>query len=386
MTPTERRLGRRTVLAMTGAGAAGLVAGCTSGSESSGDDESNSSEPSEPDEASAGPLTDYAYTAPPPVIDLHDQGYESTLRTVPARHELVAEESTGGPVTLEEVWAYEADDHEPSVPGPIYRVPEGETVELHYENTEHNHDHTIHVHAVDTSWHDDGSPDTTGHEMVHPGETGTYEITADVPGTHFYHCHVQTDTHLEMGMYGIFHVIPDEREEPDREYFLTIRDWDTRLHDQYAGGDADHDPADRQTDAYTINGRAAPTTFHPELGTPLIVEEGDRVRLHVVNAGYEAHPFHTHRHRFETVRKDGGLVPPDARHEEDVVLVGPAERYTLEFVADADPGLYPVHCHKVDHVTNEGNYPGGMLTSIVYESAMDTEEFAGVMGEAGFEE
>ena len=370
---------------MTGVGAAGLIAGCMGGGESN-DDESNSSDPAEPDEASTGPLTDYAYTAPPPVIDLHDQGYESTLRTVPARHELVAEESTGGPVTLEEVWAYEADDHEPSVPGPIYRVPEGETVELHYENTEHDHDHTIHVHAVDTSWHDDGSPDTTGHEMVHPGETGTYEITADVPGTHFYHCHVQTDTHLEMGMYGIFHVIPDDREEPDREYFLTIRDWDTRLHEQYAGGDADHDPGDRRTDAYTINGRAAPTTFHPELGTPLIVDEGERVRLHVVNAGYEAHPFHTHRHRFETVRKDGGRVPPEARHDEDVVLVGPAERYTLEFVADADPGLYPVHCHTVDHVTNEGTYPGGMLTSIVYESVMDTDEFAGVMDEAGFEE
>ncbi len=369
---------------MTGAGALATLAGCIGSSDE--DDEA----PSTPDESESGsgddgPLTDYDYTAPPPIVDLHEQGYESTLKTVPARHQLVADGAEGGPITLEEVWAFQADDHAPSVPGPIYRVPEGETVELTYENTEHNHDHTLHVHAVNKSWHDDGAPDTTGHEMVHPGESGIYTIEADVPGTHFYHCHVQTDTHLEMGMYGIFHVIPEDREKPDREYFLTIRDWDTRLHDQYAGGDSEYDPVDRRTDTYTINGRCAPTTFHPELGTPLIVEEGERVRLHVVNAGYDSHPFHTHRHRFQTVRKDGGRIDPVARHDEDVVTIGPAERYTIEFDADAEPGLYPVHCHKVDHVTNQGVYAGGMLTSIVYESAMETEEFAAVMDEAGFE-
>jgi FtsP/CotA-like multicopper oxidase with cupredoxin domain len=371
---------RRTVLSIAGAGAIGALAGCTA--DSSDDDEAESDDSSDDDD---GPLTDYEYTSPPQIVDLHEQGNEATLRTVPARHELVTEDAAGGPVTLEEVWAWQVDDLEPSVPGPVFRVPEGETVELHYENTGHEQPHTLHVHAVDKSWHDDGAPDTAGHQHISPGETETYTITADVPGTHFYHCHVQTDTHLEMGMYGIFHVIPADREEPDREYFLTIRDWDTRLHDQYAGGDSEHDSANRQSDAYTINGRGAPTTFHPELGTPLIVDEGETVHVHVVNAGYESHPFHTHRHRFQTIAKDGGTIPEAARHDEDVVSIGPAERYTLEFEADAEPGLYPVHCHKVNHVTNEGRYPGGMLTAIVYEDAMETEEFADVMDDAGYD-
>lgn len=381
---------------MAGTGALGALAGCVygvdgdeDGSNPTGEEENHSDEPADDtDDADdiEEPLTDHPYTAPPQIIDLADQGYESTLRTVPARHELVTEDAAGGPIELPEVWAWQADDLEPSVPGPVYRVPEGETVELHYENTEHNHNHTLHVHAVDTSWHDDGSPDTTGHLDIPPGESQTYTIHADVPGTHFYHCHVQTDTHLEMGMYGIFHVIPEDQEEVDREYFLTIRDWDTRLHRQYAGdSDASYSSGDRQSDAYTINGRAAPSTFHPELGSPLIVDEGETVRLHVVNAGYESHPFHTHRHRFQVVAKDGGKIPEAARHDEDVVTIGPAERYTLEFDADADPGLYPVHCHKVHHVTNDGNYPGGMLTSIVYEDAMDTDEFAHVMDDAGYE-
>lgn len=61
------------------------------------------------------------------------------------------------------------------------------------------------------------------------------------------------------------------------------------------------------------------------------------------------------------------------------------ERLTLEFEADSDPGIYPVHCHKVDHVTTDGRYPGGMATAIVYEEAMGSDEFAEVMDDAGFE-
>ncbi|GAB3041424.1 multicopper oxidase domain-containing protein [Natronobiforma cellulositropha] len=383
--PLDSGIDRRTVLKTAGVATVGALAGCLS--TSNGDDEpAGTAEQPDGDDDADEPLTDHPYTSPPEIVDLADQGFESTLRTVPARHELVTADAPSGPVVLPEVWAWQADDRDPSVPGPVYRVPEGETVELHYENTEHNHNHTLHVHAVDKSWHDDGAPDTAGHLDVSPGDSQTYTIHADVPGTHFYHCHVQTDTHLEMGMFGIFHVIPEDAEPVDREYFLTLRDWDTRLHRQYAGdADADYSSLDRRSDAYTINGRSAPSTFHPELGTPLLVDAGETVRLHVVNAGYESHPFHTHRHRFQVVAKDGGEIPEAARHDEDVVTIGPAERYTLEFEADADPGIYPAHCHKVHHVTNEGNYPGGMMTAIVYEEAMETEEFAHVMADAGYD-
>ncbi len=377
--PDRLEQNRRTFIKLAGASSVAALAGCLSNAREDADD---GEEKTDEDD---GPLTSYPYTAPPQVVNLHEQGYETTLKTVAARHELVTEEAAGGPVTFPEVWAFQADDREPSVPGPIYRVPEGETVELTYQN-DHDHPHTVHIHAVNKSWHDDGAPETSSHEHVTAGESHTYEIEADVPGTHFYHCHVQTDTHLEMGMYGIFHVIPEDREEPDREYFLTIRDWDTRLHEMQAGGDADYTTSDRDPDTYTVNGRSAPSTFHPELGSPLVVDEGETVRLHVVNAGYESHPFHTHRHRFEVVRKDGGRIPPKARHEEDVFNIGPAERYTIEFEADAEPGIYPAHCHKVDHVTTEDTYPGGMLTAVVYEEAMETEEFADVMEDAGFNE
>ncbi len=376
----DAALGRRTVLTMAGAGALGALAGCLSGTEDNPSDENDGEDG---DQADDGPLTDHPYTVAPAIVDLSEQGYETVLRTVPARHALVTEDAAGGPLVLPEVWAWQADDLEPSVPGPVYRVTEGETVELTYENSGHNRPHTVHVHAVGKSWKDDGAPVST-REYVGPDESHTYTLEADTPGTHVYHCHYQTHNHLDMGMYGIFRVDPAGYEPVDREYFFTVRDWDTRLHEREAGGDAEYDPVERSPNAYTLNGRSAPTTFNPEFGTPLIVSEGDTVRLHVTNNGYEMHPFHTHNHRFRVIEKDGGPIDKSVQHEEDVIQVGPAERYTLEFEADADPGIYPAHCHKVHHVTNEGRYPGGMATAIVYEQAMETEEFAEVMADAGF--
>ena len=379
---TNSALRRRTVLSIAGTGAIGALAGCLSGfssDDADADDPANDTDGEDADE----PLTDYEYTEPPQIVDLAEQDHKSTLRTVSARHQLVTDEAKGGPVELPEVWAWQADDLPPSVPGPIYRMQEGETFELTFEN-DHTHPHTVHVHAVGKSWKNDGAPVTTRTKVM-PDESETYVLEGDVPGTHFYHCHVQTHNHLDMGMYGIIRVDPEGYEEPDREYFLTLREWDSRLHEQTAGGDAEYDAGDRRPNFYTVNGRSAPSTFHPELGSPLIMSEGDTVRVHVVNAGYETHAFHTHGHRFTVVEEEGSPIPEAAQYEEDVVPIAPAERLTLEFEADAEPGLYPVHCHKVDHVTTDGRYPGGMATAIAYEEAMDSEEFADVMSDAGYE-
>jgi len=99
----------------------------------------------------------------------------------------------------------------------------------------------------------------------------------------------------------------------------------------------------------------------------LIVEEGDQVRIHFVNAGYESHAMHNHNHGFTVVEKDGGVIPEAARHREDVIPIAPAERKTIEFTADADPGVYALHCHKVNHAMNGDSYPGGMIGGMVYE-------------------
>ena len=323
-------------------------------------------------------------TSPPEVINVNDQGGSITLESMPARHDVHPLETMGGPVELPQVWAFAAEGGEPSVPGPSIRATEGTEMEITLDNSNGQRPHTLHFHGVNKTWENDGVPTTTGIQ-VGPGESHTYTIPANVPGTHLYHCHYQTNRHVEMGMYGILRVDPEGYEPADREYFLSVRDWDSRLPRQMAGEDVEYDPRNRRPDIFTINGKSAPRTLHPEHGSPLIVSEGDDVRLHFVNAGYMSHPLHIHNHRFQVTAKDGGRIPEAARHDQDIVNVAPAERYAIDFTADSDPGIYLMHCHKVNHVMNGNYYPGGMLTGLVYESVMDSDIFAQLMEYAGYE-
>jgi len=372
-------LTRREFLAASGSAGLVATAGCMGAPAASGSGQAAQ-------EAAAGTAaaSDLPTTGPPSVVDVDEQGGQVTIGTEPARHPVHPLDSMGGPVELPQVWAFRADDREPSVPGPILRTTEGEDMEVTLDNTDSNMPHTLHFHGVRKTWENDGVPSTTG-VTVKPGEKHTYEIPANVPGTHLYHCHFQTHRHIEMGMYGILRVDPEGYDPADREYFMTIRDWDSRLSRQFAGEDVAYDATDRKPDVFTVNGKSAPRTFHPEQGSPIIVEQGETVRVHWVNAGYMNHPMHIHNHRVQLVEKDGGTVPEAARHDMDITDVAPAERHVVEFEADADPGVYPVHCHKVNHVMNGSTYPGGMLTGLVYKEAMDTDIFRQLMTHAGYE-
>ncbi|MCK5356696.1 MAG: multicopper oxidase domain-containing protein, partial [Methyloprofundus sp.] len=93
-------------------------------------------------------------------------------------------------------------------PSPVIRVEQGDKVYITLENT-HYFPHTLHFHGVDhafktsTGGDNDGVP-VTGEKPVMPGSTRTYELQPRHAGTMLYHCHVQTDKHLMMGLNGMF--------------------------------------------------------------------------------------------------------------------------------------------------------------------------------------
>jgi FtsP/CotA-like multicopper oxidase with cupredoxin domain len=370
---------RREFVAATGGIGTAALAGCTA---PTGDESTRTA--SQTTRRQTNQQREFPTTSPPEVVDATEQNNRVVLKTQPAVHEAHPLETMGGPVELPRVWAFKTEDGDPSVPGPIIRTVEGEDIEVVLDNTEGRRAHTVHFHGSQTTWENDGVPTSTG-ITVPAGEKHTYQIPANVPGTHIYHCHFQTPRHIDMGMYGVFRVDPKGYEPADKEYFMTVKDWDSRLNRMMAGEDASYSPRTRNPDVFTINGKVAPRTLHPEDGSPLIVERGDTVRVHYVNAGYMSHPLHIHNHRFERVAKDGAPIPDAARHEMDVTNVAPAERHTIEFEANADPGIYLMHCHKVNHVMNGSFYPGGMLTGIVYKEAMDTNIFGQLMEYAGYE-
>src|SRR5690606_17317611 len=91
-----------------------------------------------------------------------------------------------------------------TVPGPIIRVREGDTVELRLTNAPGNiHPHSIDLHAVNGP-HGGGSA-----TQVLPGETKAFRFKALNPGLYIYHCATPyVPAHIANGMYGLILVEP----------------------------------------------------------------------------------------------------------------------------------------------------------------------------------
>ena len=185
---------------------------------------------------------------------------------------------------------------------------------------------------------------------------------------------IYAELQVPLGLYGA--LIIDPREPPavyDRDYVLLLAEWDTELTPAVASGAVSRGPGDRTlrggalgADLFVINGK-----LHGAI-PPLLVKEGERVLLRLIHAGAIPHPIHTHGHSFTIVATDGNPVPDGARWRKDTVLIGPAERYDLELLAD-NPGVWMVHCHIEHHMAN------GMMTTLWYEGYQPTGPAAGAM-------
>ena len=102
----------------------------------------------------------------------------------------------------------------------------------------------------------------------------------------------------------------------------------------------------------TINGKSAPAT------TPLIVKQGERVRIRLVNLGMDHHPIHIHGHQFYVTGTEGGRIPETAWYPGNTVLVGSAQARDIEF----DALCRPYHCNDygygeeaMKHINKEGS-------------------------------
>ncbi len=244
-----------------------------------------------------------------------------------------------------------------SVPGPTIRVRAGDTVELTFTN-DHTIPHTVHFHGRHGF-----QADQTGNHLlgdafvVDPGESETIRWVADPAGTFIYHCHFDTPTHMEMGMSGAFIVEDRYADKPDVEHVAVLDEW--ALGDLPAHGNM---PA---YDYFTISGKSFPLT------EPILANVGDRVRIHMVNAGYEFHAMHLHGYvpdAWEGVAGPAHAVPTDVRE------IAPGQSVVLDFLADRE-GVWLFHDHVVPRVTagTDGNsfgaYPRGMLTVLAVGQA-----------------
>ncbi|WP_163865748.1 multicopper oxidase family protein [Myxococcus eversor] len=309
-------------------------------------------------------------TLPPPSarVDLLLQKVKPRLEQGQAvwEYELVVSERKLRLVdgTYYKVWSFGG-----STPGPTLIAREGDRVRIRVVN-ETSNSHSLHSHGLWVPHRMDGAPhphppgagEHAGHggakaealpawaNPIPPGGSYTYDYIARPAGTHWYHCHVNTNEHLDRGMSGALIVLP-RLPEPrvDQDIVLLLDEWNR---DYAELGTPGHPKQMAGYDIFTFNGRSYPETesFQPRLG--------DVVRLRFINAGALMHSMHLHGHEFLVTHKDGQPLSEPALM--DTVSLGPGERVDVVFVAN-NPGDWPLHCHSSPHVTNAGKYPGGMM-------------------------
>jgi FtsP/CotA-like multicopper oxidase with cupredoxin domain len=240
------------------------------------------------------------------------------------------------------------------VPGPTIRVKPGEKVRIKVTN-KLDEPTSVHWHGIDVPFDQEGVAGLS-QKPIAPGATHTYAFTIpNTPGTFMYHTHVHADRQQALGLYGAF-IIEDPKEPAYAgEYLIQMGEW-------RVDADGTTQPA-MQMDGmlpthFTFNGKAFPSV------ETIKAKVGDRLLFRLLGTGQFIHPVHFHGAPFTISGTDGYPVPEPSRLKKDTVLIGPGERYDVEWTPTR-PGKWMVHCHINHHATNhDGGDHGGMMMII----------------------
>ena len=111
-----------------------------------------------------------------------------------------------------------------SIPGPVIRWREGDTVTLRVANRLADESTSIHWHGVVLPADMDGVPGLS-FRGIRPGETFTYQFDVRQAGTYWYHSH--SGFQEQRGIYGPLVIEPrgDDPIKSDREHVILLSDW-----------------------------------------------------------------------------------------------------------------------------------------------------------------
>ncbi|MFW5446799.1 MAG: multicopper oxidase domain-containing protein [Methylophagaceae bacterium] len=293
------------------------------------------------------------------------------------------------------------------MPSPAIRVEQGDRVRITLENS-HYLPHSLHLHGVDHPFQDENGEGNDGVPMISeamllPGESHTYDITPRHAGTMFYHCHVQPQSHILMGLNGLF-IIEENRpnnfvqtfnigsghvrhrsqaitEKFDREYDLHYQDVESKLGAIIQNNSTAREVAKqmnriykvhkRQPDYFMLNGKSFPHTIRDAL---VVVAPDEKIKLRVLNSGAEGISLHLHGHKPTITHLDGVPLDENAQITRDVVWLSSSQRADLTLDTTNDglhsygDGVWLAHDHAEKAVTSNGINPGGDVSMVVYEN------------------
>jgi FtsP/CotA-like multicopper oxidase with cupredoxin domain len=233
------------------------------------------------------------------------------------------------------LWGYNGQS-----PGPTIEVVEGDRVRIFVTNKLPEHT-SIHWHGQRLP---NGMDGVTGLNQpgIQPGKTFVYEFVAKRPGTFMYHPHADEMVQMAMGMMGFWVTHPKDRNfmKVDRDFVFLLNNFDIE-----AGAATPKVSTMADFNLFALNSRVFPGI------DPMVVRQGDRVRIRFGNLTMTNHPIHLHGHEFVVAGTDGGWTPPGSRWPEVTTDVAVGQMRAIEFDA-TDPGDWAFHCHKSHHTMN----------------------------------
>ena len=180
---------------------------------------------------------------------------------------------------------------------------------------------TIHWHGAHVPWEMDGV--AWKMDPVAPGETFTYSFPLTQPGTFWYHPHFDTDSQVDLGLYGML-VVEDEDDIPvDHELLLVFDSFEEAEHQEKT--EHTHIHGGTIVTTWLVNGEREPQVEFPA---------GSRVRVRMVNSsngGYLDLTWPGMRVIAGDQGRFGGTRTPDS-----LILV-PGERAEVEWRVGSEP-------------------------------------------------
>ncbi|SDU36425.1 copper resistance system multicopper oxidase [Geopseudomonas guangdongensis] len=268
-----------------------------------------------------------------------------------------------------------------SLPGPVLRWREGDTVTLRVRNRL-KEDTSIHWHGILLPANMDGVP---GFSFAGIAPDGMYEYTFKVKqsGTYWYHSH--SGFQEQQGVYGALVIDPREPEPfpYERDYVVLLSDWtdenparvlaklkkqadyynpqrrtlgdfidDVAVHgwrdafgERWAWAKMNMSPTDladvsATTYTYLLNGQA------PDGNWTALFQPGERVRLRLINASAMTYfDFRIPGLKLTVIAADGQPVEPV---EVDEIRLGVAETYDVIVTPDGRQDAYTLFAQSMD--------------------------------------
>ncbi len=278
-----------------------------------------------------------------------------------------------------------------SLPAPILRWKEGETVTLRVKNNL-AHDSSIHWHGMILPSHMDGVPGLS-FAGIKPGEVYEYQFDVKQSGTYWYHSH--SGFQEQTGVYGAIVIDPKENDPVayDRDHVVVLSDWTDETPERiYAklkkmshyynrrertAGDLWRDIKEKgvsntwnerrmwnhmrmsETDISDVTGETYTFLMNgmtPNDGWAAFFKKGEKVRLRFINAAaMTIFDVRIPGLKMTVVASDGQNIEPISIDE---FRIGVAETYDVIVEPDGD-SAYTIFAQSIDRT----GFTRGVLTS-----------------------